>query len=242
MRSVPRRWPSSAGRPRWARSRFIRGRFAATTSTIRTSCASTWTRSRARTSPTPCASPLRHACSWTSLATQVSRRPREAEVSTSTSGSSAAGRSRTFATPRSPSGVSSSGVYQARSRPSGGRRSAASASSSTTTRTPAIARSPRPTASGRRRARRSPHRSRGTSSPRSRPRTSRSRPCPRALPRSAIATPRSTKPPTRCSRCWTCTRTTPPRDEGDMPYPPDYPKMPGEPKRVQPSRDRDRPR
>jgi DNA ligase D len=26
---------------------------------------------------------------------------------------------------------------------------------------------------------------------------------------------------------------------GDMPYPPDYPKMPGEPKRVQPSRDRD---
>jgi DNA ligase D len=34
------------------------------------------------------------------------------------------------------------------------------------------------------------------------------------------------------------------RDEaagrGDMPYPPEYPKMPGEPKRVQPSRDRDR--
>jgi DNA ligase D len=29
--------------------------------------------------------------------------------------------------------------------------------------------------------------------------------------------------------------------QGDMPYPPDYPKMPGEPKRVQPSRDRDRP-
>ena len=35
------------------------------------------------------------------------------------------------------------------------------------------------------------------------------------------------------------------RDEAggtaDMPYPPEYPKMPGEPKRVQPSRDRDRP-
>jgi DNA ligase D-like protein (predicted polymerase) len=30
------------------------------------------------------------------------------------------------------------------------------------------------------------------------------------------------------------------RGGGDMPYPPDYPKMPGEPKRVQPSRDRDR--
>ena len=51
----------------------------------------------------------------------------------------------------------------------------------------------------------------GTSSPRSRPRTSRSRRCPRASPRSAIATPRSTMPPTRCSRCSTCTRTTPPR-------------------------------
>jgi len=36
------------------------------------------------------------------------------------------------------------------------------------------------------------------------------------------------------------------RDEeagfGDLPYPPDYPKMAGEPKRVQPSRDKDRPR
>jgi DNA ligase D len=30
--------------------------------------------------------------------------------------------------------------------------------------------------------------------------------------------------------------------QGDLPYPPDYPKMPGEPKRVQPSRDRDRDR
>ena len=29
---------------------------------------------------------------------------------------------------------------------------------------------------------------------------------------------------------------------GDLPYPPEYPKMPGEPKRVQPSRDRDRDR
>ena len=29
---------------------------------------------------------------------------------------------------------------------------------------------------------------------------------------------------------------------GEMPFPPDYPKMPGEPKRVQPSRDRDRKR
>lgn len=32
------------------------------------------------------------------------------------------------------------------------------------------------------------------------------------------------------------------RGLGDMPYPPNYPKMPGEPKRVQPSRDTDRKR
>ncbi len=30
--------------------------------------------------------------------------------------------------------------------------------------------------------------------------------------------------------------------QGDLPYPPEHPKMPGEPKRVQPSKDRDRPR
>jgi hypothetical protein len=30
------------------------------------------------------------------------------------------------------------------------------------------------------------------------------------------------------------------RGLGDLPYPPNYPKMPGEPKRVQPSRDTDR--
>jgi hypothetical protein len=29
------------------------------------------------------------------------------------------------------------------------------------------------------------------------------------------------------------------RGLGDLPYPPNYPKMPGEPKRVQPSKDRD---
>ena len=39
-RSAPPRWRWSAGRRRWARSRSIPGRFAATTSTTRTSCAS----------------------------------------------------------------------------------------------------------------------------------------------------------------------------------------------------------
>ena len=110
----PTEWPWSAGRPRWARSPSIPGRCAARTSITRTSCASTWTRSRAPTSPTPCASPPRRACSSTSSATPASRRPRAAEACTSTSGSSHAGRSRTSATPRSPSGASSSGGCPAR--------------------------------------------------------------------------------------------------------------------------------
>ena len=55
-----------------------------------------------------------HACSSTTSATPASRRPREGEACTSTCGSSRAGRSRTSATPRSPSGVSSSGACPAR--------------------------------------------------------------------------------------------------------------------------------
>ena len=55
--------------------------------------------------------------------------------------------------------------------------------------------------------------------------------------RSATGTRRSTTSRTRSSRCSSCTRQ---QGDGDMPYPPDYPKMPGEPKRVQPSRDTDR--
>ena len=42
----------------------------------------------------------------------------------------------------------------------------------------------------------------------------------------------------RCSRCSTCTTPTIAAGQGEMPYPPEYPKMPGEPLRVQPSRKR----
>ena len=113
-RSVPPRRPSSPGRPRWARSPSIRGRFATTTSTTPTSCVWTWTRSRARTSTTPCASRPRHARSCTTSAIPASRRPREAGECTSTSGSSRAGLSRTSVTPPSRSGVSSSAACRDR--------------------------------------------------------------------------------------------------------------------------------
>ena len=115
-RSARPRSRSSAWARRWARSRSIRGRCAATTSTTPTSCASTSIRSRAPTSPTRCASPPRRARCSTSSATPASRRPRAAAASTSTSGSSRAGRSPTCATPRSRSAASSSGGCPARSR------------------------------------------------------------------------------------------------------------------------------
>ena len=99
---------------RWGRSPSIRGRCATTTSTTRTSCGSTWTLSRGRTSPTPCVSPPRRGCSWTSSATPATRRPRAAAGSTSTSGSRRAGASPTSATPRLPSAVSSSVACRAR--------------------------------------------------------------------------------------------------------------------------------
>ena len=41
---------------------------------------------------------------------------------------------------------------------------------------------------------------------------------------------------TTSRRCWSGPSGTSATAPGDMPYPPDYPKMPGEPKRVQPSR------
>ena len=45
--------------------------------------------------------------------------------------------------------------------------------------------------------------------------------------------------PSRSRRCWSMVEADEQRGLGDMPYPPNYPKMPGEPKRVQPSRDTD---
>ena len=68
---------------------------------------------------------------------------------------------------------------------SGGRRSA-TASSSTTTRTPATARSPRPTRSGRSPTRASPPRSSGTRSPTSTRPSFASTPCRRGSPSAAI--------------------------------------------------------
>ena len=46
----------------------------------------------------------------------------------------------------------------------------------------------------------------------------------------------------RSTRCWTSPAATRREGLGDAPWPPHFPKQKGEPKRVQPSRDRDRPK
>ena len=134
------------------------------------------------------------------------------------------------------------GACRARSRRTGGRRSAASGSSWTTTRTPATARSRRPTASARSRARPCRRRSPGTSWPRWRPRTSRWRRCPRRFAELGDRHAAIDDVAHSLEPLLEMYERDEAEGEGDMPYPPDYPKMPGEPKRVQPSRDRDRKR
>ena len=143
----------------------------------------------------------------------------------------------TCATPRSRSAGSWSGACPARSRRAGGRRSGARASSSTTTRTPATGRSPPPTASAPSPARPCRRRSAGTSSATSQPEDFTVATMPARFaevgdPHAAIDDVAHSLQP--------LLDLYEQQGEGDMPYPPDYPKMPGEPKRVQPSRDRDR--
>ena len=123
------------------------------------------------------------------------------------------------------------------SRRPGGRRSAASASSSTTTRTRATGRSRRPTRCAPGPTRPSPLPSRGKSFPTSRPRTSRSRRCPTRF--AALGDVQAGIDDAVCDLRVLLDWVE--RDEheglGEAPYPPNFPKMPGEPKRVQPSRD-----
>ena len=208
-RSVRPRSRSSAGLRRWGRSRSIPGRSGARTSTTPTSCASTSTRSRAPTSPTPLrvageARRLLDELGYVGFPKTSGGRGVHIYVRIEPRWTFTDVRHAAIAFGRE----LERRLPEGRSRPSGGRRSAASGSSSTTTRTRAIARSPRPTASGPSPALRSRRRSPGTSCPRSRPRTSRSRRCPRGSPGRRPRTRRSTTSPTRCSRCWTCTSAT----------------------------------
>ena len=134
-------------------------------------------------------------------ATRAGRRRRATAASTSPAGSSRGGSSRSSAAPRSRSRARSSAARPSSSRRPGGRRSGARRCSSTTTRTPATARSPRPTRCGRGPTPPCRRPSPGTSCPTSRPRTSRSSRCRRASRSSATCRPRSTTPSATCGCC-----------------------------------------
>ena len=134
----------------------------------------------------------------------------------------------------------SSGARPTSRRASGGRRSA-TACSSTTTRTRATAPSPPATPSARRPTRACRARWSGTRCPTSSPATCGSTRCPARARDAATRRPTSTRTPGSLDALLDLAR----RDEegglGDAPWPPHFPKQKGEPKRVQPSRDRDRP-
>ncbi len=80
----------------------------------------------------------------------------------------------------------------------------------------------------------------GRARPTSRPRTSRWRRCRSASRSSATSRPGSTTPSATCACCSSGSSGTRRKGVGEAPYPPHFPKMPGEPKRVQPSRARKR--
>ena len=172
-----------------------------------------------------------------STACSASRRRAARAASTSTSGSSRAGTSPRCAAPRSRSRARSSGGCPGRPRRSGGRRSA-SASSSTTTRTRATAPSPAPTACARSPTRASPAALAWDEVPDVEPADLTFFTVPERL--ASVGDPLA--PIDDVAHDLTPLLDLARRDEeqglGDAPWPPNFRKQAGEPKRVQPSRAR----
>ena len=235
--SCPTTPPTSSGASTSATSTGTRGRCAAATSTIPTSCASTSIRSPAssgarsarwRCAPATC-------CASTGCSASPRRAARAA--STSTSASSRAGASPRCAAPRWRWRARSSGACPDAPRRRGGRRSA-SASSSTTTRTRATAPSPRSTRCARCPTRRCRARCAGTRWPTSSPRTCAWTPFPRACARSATSSETIDDVHHSLDALLDLARRDEEEGLGDAPWPPHFAKQAGEPKRVQPSRAR----
>ena len=224
------------GARRWARSPSTRGRCAAPTSTTPTSCASTSTPSPAPTSPTPPGSRWpRGTCSPTS-GSSASRRPAATGASTSTCGieprwdfvdvrhaAIAFGRELERRTDRGDDRVVEGGArreHLRRLQPE----------------------QPRPHHRERLLAAADPGRAgvdaggRGTSSRGSTRGRSTCTRCRRGSPSAATRWPPSTTRPGALDTLLQMYADDIASGLTDMPYPPDYPKMPGEPPRVQPSR------
>ena len=231
--------PRVGGQPRRHRLQPLAGA-ARATSTRPTSCASTSTRRRAWAGTTCGARRWSSATCSPSTGCAATRRRRARRASTSTCGSCPSGTRSASAAPRSRSRARSSGARPTSRRASGGRRSA-TACSSTTTRTRATAPSPPATRSARPATRACRARWRGTRCPTSSPATCGSTPSPERLrtvgdPAADIDASRG-----RSTRLLELARRDEEEGLGDAPWPPHFPKQKGEPKRVQPSRDRDRP-
>ena len=136
--------PRSPGWRTSGASSSTRIRCARRTSIIPTSCGSTSTRCPASSGRSSWPWPASCARPWPTSGWSAGRRPRARAASTSTCGSTAAGRSGRCGAPPSPWPARWSGGRR-RSRPASGGRRSATASSSTTTRTPRTAPSPAPT-------------------------------------------------------------------------------------------------
>ncbi len=175
------------------------------------------------------------AC-WTSWAGSATRRPPAAAGPTCTSGSLHSGLSRRYGGPPSPSAGRSNAAGPTRPPPNGGRRSVASGSSSTTTRWPA-------TGPSRAHTRCGPAPNATVSTPVTWDELSQIDPNDFTLDTvqerfAKIGDPHATIDDVAhdITPLLEWSERDEQAGEGDMPYPPDHPKMPGEPPRVQPSR------
>ena len=203
-----------------------------------TSCASTSTRSRAPTSTKRAPPPRSRTRCSTSSASSASRRPPGTAASTCTCASQ----------PRwDPIQVRAAAVAVARelarrnpaSSPTrGGRRSGASGSSSTSTRTRRTRRSSARGACAPGRARRCRRRSTGTSSTTIDPDAQTIATVPGACRRARRSVGRDAREPQSIEPLLAMYERDLANGLHDAPWPPVYPKMPGEPPRVAPSRAR----
>src|SRR5215213_5377974 len=148
MRSWSGTRPSWPGWSTSAASTSTRTRCGPTTSTIPTSCGSTWTRCRGCRGRTSSRWPWWPGTPWRTSGSSAGPRPPGRAASTSTAGSSRAGPSPRSGGPRSPWPGRSSGAPP-RSPPAGGGRRSATGCSWTTTRTPRTGPLPPPIRSAR---------------------------------------------------------------------------------------------
>ena len=177
---------------------------------------------------------------WRPSGSSAGPRRRARGASTSTSGSSRAGRTARSGARRWRWPATSSGAPR-RSRPRSGGRRSATACSSTTTRTPRTGRSPRRTRSGRRPTRGSRSRCAGTRCPTSWPEDFTLATVPAIYAERGDAGAGIDEAVGSLEALLELSARDEAEGQGDAPWPPNYAKQEGEPPRVQPSKKRRKP-